>query len=169
MENLLILAANNQSMRAPKLTAFLILLAIVVFIACEKTADVEKKNIYKGVNLAMTGAQETPANSSTATGTINAEYNRLTRTLSYSVAFSGLTDSASAAHIHGLGEAGVTAPVVQTFTFPKLKAGSYSGSLLVDGVKIKEEDILAGRYYINIHNKTYPGGEIRGQLILSPQ
>jgi len=157
-------------MRAPKLTAFLLSLAIFVFLSCQKTSEVEKENIYVGKAIQMTGAQETPAVSTSATGTIDAEYNRLTKTLSYKFTFSGLTDSTTAAHIHGLAEAGVPAPVVQTFSpWPKVKAGSYSGTLLVDGVKITETDLLAGRYYINVHSKVFPSGEIRGQLILSKQ
>ena len=157
-------------MRIPKLTALFISLSILFFVSCKSTEELEKENIYFGKALPMAGAQETPAVTTSATGTIDADYNRLTRTLSYRLTFSGLTDSAVAAHIHGLGEVGVTAPVVQTFTpFPRRKEGSYSGTLLVDGVKIKEEDILAGRYYINIHSKTYAGGEIRGQLILTKQ
>lgn len=157
-------------MRIPKLIALFISLSILFFVSCKSTEDVEKDNIYYGRAIAMTGAQETPAVTTSATGTIDADYNRLTRILSYKLTFSGLTDSATAAHIHGLGEVGVLAPVVQTFTsFPRRKEGSYSGTLLVDGVKIKEEDILAGRYYINIHSKVYGGGEIRGQLILTKQ
>lgn len=158
-------------MRAPKLTAFLLpLIIFIIFISCKKTSELERENIYVGKGLAMTGAQETPAVNTSATGAVDAEYNRLTKTLRYKVTFSGLTDSATAAHIHGLGEVGVTAPVVQTFNgFPRRIAGSYSGSLLVDGVKIKEEDILANRYYVNIHSKVYGSGEIRTQLILSKQ
>jgi hypothetical protein len=154
-------------MRLSKLTAFFLMIAVAFLISCSDTAEVEKDNIYYGT-ITMTGAQETPPVTTTATGTIEASYNRLTKTISYSLSFSGLSDSAVAAHIHGLGEAGVLAPVVQTFNnFPRRKAGSYSGSLLVDGVKIKEDDLLANRYYINIHSKTYSGGEIRGQLVLA--
>jgi len=154
-------------MRFPKLTALLLSLPLFILISCsDDTEEVERDNIYYGT-ITMTGAQETPAVTTSATGSIDANYNRLTKTLSYSVAFSGLSDSAVAAHIHGLGEVGVAAPVLQTFTFPRRKAGSYSGSLLIDGVKFTEEYLLGGRYYINIHSKTYSGGEIRGQLILA--
>ena len=157
-------------MKAPKLTAFLLGLTIIFIISCKSTAEVEKENIYKGIGLAMTGAQETPAVASSATGSIDAEYNRLTRILSYKITFSGLTQNASAAHIHGLGEVGVAAPVIQTFSgFPAAKAGTYSGTFFVDGIKVKEEDILASRYYINIHNSMYPAGEIRAQLVLTKQ
>ena len=157
-------------MRVPKLAAFLLSLPLLFLISCKSTEEVEKENIYYGKGLTMSGSQETPAISTSATGTVDAEYNRLTRILSYKVTFSGLTDSATAAHIHGLGEAGVAAPVVQTFNgFPKLKAGSYSGTFFVDGIKIKEEDILASRYYVNIHSKAFPSGELRAQLVLTKQ
>jgi len=155
-------------MRFPKLTALLLSLPLFILISCsDDTEDVERDNIYYGT-IAMTGAQETPPVTTAATGTIDANYNRLTKTLSYNIVFSGLVDSAVAAHIHGLGEVGVKADIVQTFAnFPRRKAGSYSGSLLIDGVKFTEEYLLGGRYYINIHSKTYSGGEIRGQLILT--
>jgi hypothetical protein len=60
----------------------------------------------------------------------------------------------------------IAAPA-QTFSpFPGERR-KYSGSLLIDGVKFTEEYLLGGRYYINIHSKTYGNGEIRGQLILA--
>ena len=153
-------------MRFPKLTALLLSLPLFILISCkDDTEEIEKENIYYGT-ITMTGAQETPPVTTAGTGTINANYNRLTKLLSYTVTFSGLVDSAVAAHIHGLGEIGVVAPVLQTFSsFPRRKQGSYSGSLFIDGVKFTEEYLLGGRYYINIHSKTYGSGEIRGQLI----
>ena len=156
-------------MRFPKLTALLLSLPLFILISCSNnTEELERENIYYGTALPMSSSQETPPFTSAATGTIDANYNRLTKTLSYSVVFSGLSDSAVAAHIHGLGEVGVLAPVLQTFSpFPRRKSGSYSGSLLIDGVKFTEDYLLSGRYYINIHSKTYSGGEIRGQLILA--
>ena len=155
-------------MRLPKLTAFLLSLSIFIIFSCGKsTEETEKENIYYGRALPMTGAQETPPVTTSATGSIDANYNRLTKTLSYTVTFSGLSGNATAAHIHGLGEVGVKADPIQTFTFPAKTSGTYSGSLLVDGVKIVEEYLLAGRYYINIHTAANTQGEIRGQLILT--
>lgn len=58
------------------------------------------------------------------------------------------------------------------------KSGSYSGALLIDGVKVKEEMLLEGLYYFTIHTKTtipVPGatsyayrwiGEIRTQITI---
>ena len=153
-------------MNLPKLAAVLFSLPLLVLVSCKSTEEVEQENIYFGT-ITMTGAQEVPPINTSATGTITADYNRLTRTLNYNIQFSGLTDSAVAAHIHGIGEQGISAGVLQTFNnFPRRKAGSYSGSLLIDGVKFTEENLLARRYYVNIHSKTYGGGEIRGQLVL---
>jgi hypothetical protein len=154
-------------MKLPKLTALFLCLSIVFITSCKSTEEVEKENTYFGT-ITMTGAQETPPVTTSATGTIDANYNKLTKTLSYTVTFSGLSDSAVAAHIHGIGEVGILAPVMQTFNnFPRRKSGTYTGSLYIDGVKFTESDLLAQRYYINIHSKTYTGGEIRGQLILA--
>lgn len=157
-------------MRVPKLTAIFISLSILFLVSCKSTDEVDKENNYVGTALPMSGAQETPPVTVSATGSIDANYNRLNKILTYKITFSSLSGNATAAHIHGLGEAGVAAGVVQTFVgFPAATAGTYSGTLLVDGVKIKEEDILAGRYYANIHTAAKPAGEIRGQLILTKQ
>jgi len=157
-------------MRLPKLTALLLSLPIFLFFSCGKsTEDLEKENIYYGKALPMTGAQETPAVTTSASGTIDANYNRLTKTLSYKITFSGISGTgATVAHIHGLGEPGIMAGVLQTFVgFPTATSGTYSGTLLIDGVKFTEEYLLGGRYYMNIHSVARPAGEIRGQLILT--
>jgi hypothetical protein len=156
-------------MRSFKLTAFSLLLSLplIALLSCNGTSDLVKDFVYAGTT-SMSGAQETPAVATTATGTINASYNKQTKILSYTVTFSGLAQAASAAHIHVTGEAGIFAGVLQSFIgFPPATAGTYSGTVLIDGVKFLENELLGGRYYINIHNPTWTNGEIRGQIILS--
>jgi len=139
-------------------------LSFVLFTACNKNED-DDQDLVVNNNIIINAAQEVPVNPSTATGKMTAQYNMETNILTYTVTFSGLTGNASAAHIHGLGEPGFNAPVLQTFAgFPAAPQGAYSGSLFVDGVAIKEENILNGRFYVNIHTAMYPGGEIRGQI-----
>ena len=55
-------------------------------------------------------------------------------------------------------------PIDSISIFPKTQAGTFSDKVLVDGVKLKEDSLLAGFYYVNIHTSTNPGGEIRGQI-----
>jgi hypothetical protein len=151
-------------MRLSKL--IVVFLPVIFLLSCTDPEEFEKENTYVGT-ITMNGAQETPPVTTSATGTIEATYSKLSKTLSYKVTFSGLSGNATAAHIHGPGEVGIKADVLQTFTFPAKTSGTYSGTLFIDGVKIKEEELIAGRYYINIHTAANPAGEIRGQLALA--
>ena len=158
---------------------FLLFAFVASMTSCEKNAEKKKVTEYEKKDIPLTGAQETPATPTSALGSMDVAYSKETRTLSYTVRWSGLTDSVMLMHIHGLAPTGFAAPVVQTivgtantiflqktsgkFTFAK--TGTLTGTLLADGVLVKEQDILNGSYYMNIHTATYPGGEIRGQVI----
>ena len=113
----------------------------------------------------LTSAQEVPPNNSTASGSADVSYNKETKTLSYTVNYSGLSGDATMAHIHGPAAKGANSGVVHDLT-PVLKksaSGNFSDSVKI-GEKIKEDSLLAGSYYFNIHTKKNPGGEIRGQI-----
>jgi CHRD domain/PEP-CTERM motif len=133
----------------------------------------------------MTGSQENPPNASTATGfaTIDVTGNLLTITMT----FSGLTAPSSAAHIHCCSSVTANAPVAIDFVglgFPTgVTSGSYThvfdlsdintystGFRNANGVTIASVQaafmtgINSTRAYTNIHNATFPAGEIRGQI-----
>jgi CHRD domain len=168
MEKVLIFIANLTIMKWIKLTAFAtILLGILAtFNSCEKAAEAKKTVLYEKKGIVMSGAQETPAITSPALGTLDVFYIKGTKTLSYTINWSGLTGNPVGMHVHGLAPTGFAAPVLQNISTTGLTAsGSRSGTLLVDGVVIKEESLLSGLYYINIHTATFPGGEIRGQIV----
>lgn len=111
------------------------------------------------------GDQEVPANNSTGKGTAEVSYNKETKVLSYTVNYEGLSDKASMAHIHGTAPKGANAGVVHDLTGPLQKetSGSFSDSVMIDG-KLKEDSLLSGFYYFNIHTPKHPAGEIRGQI-----
>jgi hypothetical protein len=95
-------------------------------------------------------------------------------TLDATVSFSSLIGGpASAAHIHAPGAPGTNGPVVIAFTgFPLMTSGTYSNlfalSAATGGAAAFETSLFAGLSYFNIHNSTFPGGEIRGQLTAVP-
>jgi hypothetical protein len=164
---------KSPIMKWIKLTAFTtILFAFLLSISsCEKDEQKKIQTDFSKTGIVLSGAQETPSNPSAATGSMDVFYTRETRILTYSVKWSGLTGNPILMHIHGLAPTGFAANVVQTIlsaanptTFPA-NNGKYSGTLLVDGVVVKEQDLLNGLYYMNIHTPTYPGGEIRGQIV----
>ena len=154
-------------MRSNKLT-FLFSLLVPVFIllsSCRPEELISPQTTYSKRSIMMTGAQEVPAVPTTGFGLMNVSYSKVTKVLSYDFTWSDLTGPVTVAHVHGLAPIGYTAGFIQLFTGIAASAtGKYSGTLLVDGVRVKEEDLLNGLYYINLHTSTYPGGEIRGQI-----
>lgn len=122
--------------------------------------------VMSKTGLPMSSSQEVPANTSTGNGSMDVSYNKDNHLLKYTVTWSGLTDKPTMAHIHGPAAKGVNAGVRQDLTGVLVKetSGSFSDSVLVDGNAIKEDSLLNGFYYINIHTPKNPGGEIRGQI-----
>jgi len=160
-------------MKWMKLTACVAILFSFFIVSCELD-DITEDGFFVGSALPMTGAQETPAVATAATGTIDATYSIYTKVVTFTVNWSGLSGLPIMAHVHGTATKGYAAAVVQPMwtaanavLYPA--SGKYTGSMFVDGVKIKEEHILAGEYYINLHTAANPAGEIRGQLILTRQ
>ncbi len=78
-------------------------------------------------------------------------------TLSYKVSTSGL--KGVAAHIHK-GLQGQNGPVV----FPLSGGPTVYQGTTKKLTKAQLQDLLLGRYYVNVHTATNPGGEIRAQL-----
>jgi hypothetical protein len=165
-------------MKLIKLTALTSLLFVFVLgmSSCEKIAEKKKNTDYQKNGILMTAAQEVPANGSTALGIMDVSYSKETRLLNWSVTWTGLTGPVSLMHIHGLAPKGYSASVVYNIITPSNglatpnatlypATGKFSGTMLADGFIIKEQDLLNGFYYMNIHTAANPGGEIRGQIV----
>lgn len=169
-----------------KLTATCLLAAAILsFSSCEKDQEAKKQNTYEKKNIPMTGAQENPAVNSPGSGSLDVRYVRGTKLLYYTVRWQGLTGPVAAMHIHGLAPVGYNAGIIQNIVttsngiFNTLTAGqptfgasgTLSGTLLVDGTLIKEQDLINGLYYLNIHTNLagfppgFASGEIRGQIV----
>ncbi len=87
-------------------------------------------------------------------------------TATYWVTYSGLTASASAAHVHGPADATTSAGVMFGIGSVSGTAGVISGTATITAPQAA--NISAGNSYFNIHTTANPGGEIRGQLLLLP-
>jgi len=114
---------------------------------------------------------EVPPLDTPAFGFITVDLHTDLNTLDVTETFSDLTVAATAAHIHCCAQPGSNAPVVLPFTgFPATTSGEYTHTfdLSTDLTGISVANFLAGLEgglaYANIHNPTYPGGEIRGLL-----
>jgi hypothetical protein len=137
-----------------------------MFTSCKKA---DKLNVvYTKTGLGLSGAQEVPANPTQARGIMAVSYNKNLKVLTFNIDYTGLTGAPIGSHIHGTAPEGVNAPIKFDFTqfIPKTTSGNVQRAVYVDGITIKEDSLLAGYYYINIHTPMYPGGEIRGQIYL---
>ena len=108
----------------------------------------------------LDGATEVPAKTTAGKGTATATLDTATKTLTYTVEYSGLTGAATAGHLHGPAAPGANAGVVVPFASP---ASPVNGTATLTDAQIA--DLEAGKWYTNIHTTANPAGEIRGQLV----
>jgi CHRD domain len=114
--------------------------------------------------VALVGAQEVPPVDPAGNGTADLTYDPATRTLTWSVSFSGLSAPATMAHFHGPAAAGKNAPV----TIWLSKQGSAPESPIKGEATLTPEQaaqFTAGDWYVNVHTQSHPAGEIRGQVV----
>jgi hypothetical protein len=169
-----------------------ILVALVVLMICG--AQISKGDPLVFVaNLA--GPSESPPNGSPGTGFATVTFNGVAHTLRVQVTFSGLTAGSTASHIHcctaapGTGAAGVatTTPTFLGFplgvtsgtydsTLDLTQASSYNpafitanGATTAGAEAALAAGLFSGTSYLNIHTTNFPGGEIRGFLVQTPE
>ncbi|HMA37433.1 MAG TPA: CHRD domain-containing protein, partial [Chloroflexia bacterium] len=105
----------------------------------------------------LTGGQETPPNSSPATG-VGTFFLDASGTMTYLVTYQNLQGTFTASHLHN-GAPGQAGPIIQPLNSGNPIQGSFTWNPAYTG------SLLAGNIYVNIHSSVFPGGEIRGQLI----
>src|SRR6195952_2357600 len=109
---------------------------------------------------ALDGKSEVPPNTSAATGAADIDYDAASKKLSWKVTYTGLSGPATAAHFHGPAEAGKNAGVA--VAIPNATSSPAEGSATL--TEAQAADLMAGKYYVNVHTAANPGGEIRGQV-----
>ena len=153
-----------------------ILLAATIVGSCSDKID---DDILVSTGLPIDGLQEVPPKMVAGNGTIDVTYNRSLKTLYYTVKWNSLTGAPTTGFgIYGPAGKGARANsasgFLQAFSgYPAAQAGTFSGTVFIDGTVFKEEDLLRGNYYVNIPTAANPynaanpalSGEIRGQIV----
>lgn len=117
----------------------------------------------------LNGAQEVPAATTNAAGQAYFALNGELNLLHYSLSVTNIV-TITASHIH-LAPAGKNGSVV--FDLYRPSQGLFDathpvgGCLLLTGKDLV--DLVTGYHYVNVHTTAKPGGEIRGQILLSGQ
>lgn len=146
----------------------LMLLALVVVAATLVGSSIAvgakpARTTYK-LKAALNIGQEKPI----AKGTKRSASGRFTATLNgtaltWKLTFKHLSGDATAAHIH-IGARKVAGPVVIPLCTPCTSPVTGAATLTADQIK----DLLAGKYYVNVHTVKNLAGEIRGQITKAP-
>ena len=112
----------------------------------------------------LSGATEVPPNKSTGKGMVDANFNKQSNVLTWTITYSGLTGPATAAHFHGPAGLGVNAP--PSVPLSGSLDSPIKGTATLTAAQVS--DLTAGNWYLNVHTAANPGGEIRGQVMAKP-
>ncbi|MGH7946524.1 MAG: CHRD domain-containing protein, partial [Opitutaceae bacterium] len=116
-------------------------------------------------------AQENPPTGAPGTGTAVMFYDVGTNTFDLVVTISGMTNTASASHIHEAAS-GTNGPVATNLGAEAVytRTGNALNATFRDVRHMGDaRRLLRGEAYYNIHSGQFPGGEVRGQLIARPK
>jgi glucose/arabinose dehydrogenase len=129
----------------------------------------------------LRGVEEVPSVTTDAGASVQLSYNS-DGSLSYELRATAVISNATASHIH-LGARAQNGPVVLFFFNPGAPQTFQPGDLIASGVA-HDSDVIArpgftptisnlverirqGRTYANLHTTAHPGGEIRGQVMIT--
>ena len=112
---------------------------------------------FKGT---LNGATEAPPKTTDGKGTVSASLDTTSKVLTYGVEYTGLSGPATAAHFHGPAEPGANAGVAVPLATP---ASPIQGTATLTDAQMA--DLMAGKWYANVHTAANPAGEIRGQVV----
>jgi hypothetical protein len=116
------------------------------------------------VTARLSGASEVPPVDTAGIGTLEADLDTPSRVLTWTLNTSGLSGPVTAAHFHGPAmpgsNAGVMVPIAGAATSPAKGRATLT--------EAQAADLMAGKWYVNVHTAAHPGGEIRGQVNAKP-
>jgi len=139
-----------------------------IMTSCDKDDDDNNPpNQMYTISGNASGSQEVPAVTTTATGTLTGSYNATSNLLTYTISWNGLSGNITSANFYGPALSGVSAGSINNITIGTNGiTGSTSGTItLADST---ESHLLAGKLYYNLLTAAHTTGEIRGQVVATP-
>jgi len=137
------------------LPLFLSLFVVGVMIGCKDEGPHTNPEVK--FEATLSGANQVPPVTSSASGRMDGVYDKTTKTLRYTITHSGITPTAGHFHTGNSWEAG---PVV--FNFGTTLGSPISGTWTLN--QQQENLLFSGLLYANLHTVLNRGGEIRGQV-----
>jgi len=143
------------------------LLSAFVWIALSGVAPIASADEIVKLKTDLAGANEVPPSGSPGTGHADVTYDKTTRTLTWTINYSGLESQVIMVHFHGPASPSDHTAPIQIW----IASGTGVQSPLHNWTSIapsQEQDLLSGRWFIRIHTTKYPQGALRGQLTVLP-
>jgi Cu/Zn superoxide dismutase len=112
----------------------------------------------------LSASSEVPATNSAGAGEANVTIDTNSDKISWTITYSGLSGAVTGAHFHGPAEAGANASVAIPITGDMLSPMKGEATITNE----QKTQLLAGKWYVNLHTAANPDGEIRGQVIFKP-
>ncbi len=159
-------------------------LALVLIVLCFSVATVASNDDVTVLTASLRGANEVPAINSSGAASFRAVIHE-DGTINFTETFSGLSSNAIFSHIH-FGEIHVAGGVMIFLCggggqppCPVATSGTFMGTITAANVTgptaqgITAGDLTSalrairqGAGYVNLHSVNFPGGEIRGQVVV---
>ncbi|SDM11220.1 CHRD domain-containing protein [Daejeonella rubra] len=146
----------------------LIMLAVIILSGCKKDEVEEPVSLIKKATITLSGAQEVPAVTTSGTGTAEISYDPTMKMITYKITWQLGNPSATTTNMHFHGsETGsdlVSSGVAIGITgFATGSAGLLNG-MTIALTDVQAAQLLAGKWYVNIHSSTVGSGELRGNI-----
>lgn len=143
------------------------MIMLIAFTGCKKDKE-EPVSLIKKVTVQLSGAQEVPAVTSSGSGTAEISYDPTLKMITYKITWQLGNPSATTSnmHFHGSdnGSDAVSSGVAIGITgFATGSSGTLSGTTIAL-TDVQEAQLLAGKWYVNIHSSTVGSGELRGNI-----
>ena len=136
-------------------------IAAVLLIAAASPAHAERIRLSANLD----GVSEVPPVESPATATATVWFDKETGAVTWDVYWSGLSGPPTAAHFHGPASKTNRADVQVDLGGDGFHS-PFRGSATLN--EEQADQLLTGKWYINIHTASHPDGEIRGQVLRQP-
>jgi hypothetical protein len=107
-------------------------------------------------------SSEVPPKTSKGHGDLQATFDTSTKELKWKINYADLSGPPSMAHFHGPAPVGQNAGVQVGIPKDKLASPIEGEKTLTDD---QASQLMAGKWYFNVHTAANPSGEIRGQLL----
>ena len=153
-----------------KLSFITLLLSTVCLFSCKREyVDGVDRTVYTlsgtAISSSVRGSQQLPTALSTM-GTLTGTYNAATNVLQYNINWKGLSSTATDVTIDGADRNGNISSLFKLQITNAGVTGTSTGSVSL--YEAQEDGLLRGNWDYVIHSTSFTGGEISGEIKVSP-